>query len=313
MMPNQQQQKRGSTGSVLRMIRMLDMCATTLQDGEAALLLGMAAKSLAQLQSHSIRVTAEAVKWQGKYEQMEQLYDELEEKNVDLDEENELLLFKCQLLEANERALNDDMPEKMDYVSDKKEQFKCALLPDQALLKAAPSHETTTTMTNSCSFSFSDDVYGHSDLFEHSLNTELEEFQELGFKGSSSIIARASLGENEKKICERAFSPCCEVIVSDTPSPMSPLQDKTPKPSKDTASTANMNPLQLFQRMFITQTDVPMPALTTSDSLTSLSSDYSVSTESLSSRTFSMTPTKKSVKNSPQPNAEWAIIESNSA
>lgn len=336
---HQQQPRRGPTDSVLQMIRMLDMYAATLQDDEAALLLlRMAARALAQLQSHSDRVTAEAVNWQDKYERMGQLYHELAEKNLNLDEENGRLLFKCHRLEEADadddlRVLfnDDDVPKKKidDDVEDEREQPEwCAPLPlpDQdALPKAAPRHETTTTTrTNASSFRFNDDVYGQLDQFEHSLDMELEEIQELGLLGSSSVVARASPGEKEKNACAddnsergassdsecvQASSPCYEVIVSETSLPMSPLQDKTIDASKDTASTSNMNPLQLFHRLFQTHTDVPMPALTTSDSLFSLSSDYSISAESRSSDVFIPTPNKTSTKNSPRPNVEWAIIK----
>ena len=75
-MSNQQ-----NRGSVLRMIHTLEICSTALKNDEASPLLGMASKALAQLQSHSDTVTAEAVDWKDKYEQMGQLNDELVEKN----------------------------------------------------------------------------------------------------------------------------------------------------------------------------------------------------------------------------------------
>ena len=90
-----------------------------------------------------------------------------------------------------------------------------------------------------------------------------------------------------------------------------PLQDKTLETTKDdTPRVSNRYTLHLLHQMFQMQTihvyDI-VPAMTTSDSLVSFPSDYSISTRS-SSDLLSLTPTKKTMKMSPQHNAEWAII-----
>ena len=278
------------------MIQTLEICSTAMMNDEASPLLGMAAKALAQLQSHSDTVTAEAVNWKDKYEQMGQLYNELVEENSDLAEENDQLLIKCQQLEVDESMLNDMLVAKIDDLADENERLECELVSYKALFESSPMHDTATTITDSSSFS--GDVYEQLDLFEDSLDMELEDFQELGRLENSSVFEMASSGENENK--------------SPTTSAKNSLQDKTPETIKDdTPRAPSRYPLQLLHRMFQTSTqDVydAVPAMMTSDSLVSFPSDYSVSTRS-SSDLFSFTATKETMKMSPQPNSEWAIIE----
>merc|ERR1712194_542382 len=136
MMPNQQ--RRANKGSVLRMIQMLDLCATTSQDDEAALLLGMAAEALAQLQSHSNRMRIEAVDSKDKYNQMGQLHQELEDQNDDLVKENEQLLVKCQQLEVDEQ---------MAGWSDNSEHSECELMPATVSIEASPTRDASAPET----------------------------------------------------------------------------------------------------------------------------------------------------------------------
>jgi hypothetical protein len=286
MLPNQQ--RRANNGSVLHMIQTLDICATNSQDDDAALLLGMAAKALAQLQSHSDKVRAEAVNWKVKCEQMGQLSQELEDKNDDLSMENGQLLLKIQQLEVHEQMVG---------LADKNEQLGCEFVPDKVLIEASPKQDTTTTDTRPRSFS--GDVYKQLDEFELSIDMELDDFQRLGLlysdeikknikaKNSEDGAEPASESEQTSSSCLVAESPC-EMVMSGAP---------------------RRNPLHLLQRMFQTQDDDPMPAMTTSDSLFSRSSDYSLSTRSTTSNFRSSGPTKRSTKMSPHSNAEWAIIE----
>lgn len=130
---------------------------------------------------------------------------------------------------------------------------------------------------------------------------ELEDLQQLGFFENSSVVATASSGEKEKNtrevIKEKYFIKPANNL----------LQEKTLETIKDTPIAPNMNPLQLFQRMFQTQTqDVYdyVPAMVTSESLMSTSSDCSFNTTS-SSDLFSLTPTKRMA---PQHNAESPFL-----
>ena len=286
---------------VPRMIQMLDICAASQDDDEAALLLGMAAKALAQLQSHTDRVTAEATDRQGRYEQMEQSYDELAETNFDLEEENARLVLECQQLEADEGVHEDDVPETIVDVADEKEQRECTLMPGTVLLDASPRHEPVTSpMSKLDSFDFSGDVYKQLEQFEYSLDMQLEEFQGLGEDDNEK-------GAFDSESKQASSPPCRNVMVGKT-LPVSPLLNRTP--SKDANSASSRNPFQLLQRLFPTQSDdAPIPAMTTSDSMYSLSSEHSLSMNSRGSDLNSWTPTKKTMKMSSRGNAEWAIIE----
>ena len=89
------------------MIQTLEICSSDMKNDESSPLLEMAAKkALAQLQSHSITVTADVVDWKDKYEELEQFYSELLERNTalaerigNLAEENGQLVVKCEQLE----------------------------------------------------------------------------------------------------------------------------------------------------------------------------------------------------------------------
>ena len=298
-MPNQQ-----TRGSVLQMINTLDICSTALKNDEASPLLGMAAKALAQLQSHSDRMTAEVVDWQDRYEQMGQLYNELARKSGDLAEENEQLLIKCEQHEVDERSLNDMLVAKIDGLADDNEKLECELASYKTLFEASPMQDTATTVTDISSLS--GDVYAQLDAFEDSLDMELEDFQQLVVLDTSSVVAMASSVENEKNTSETNG-----YKLSMTPSKNS-LQAKTLETIKDTPRAPNMYGLELLRGMFqTTQTqrvDDAVPALTTSDSLMSLPSNCSISSRS-SSDLLSWKPTKKTMRTSPQRNAEWAIFE----
>jgi len=300
MMSNQQTNEKN--GSVDRMIRMLDICAASQEDNEAALLLGMAAKALSQLQSHADRVMTETMDWQDRYDQMGQSYDELMESNINLEEENARLLLECQQLEADDRvrSYNDLSEKKIDDVVYEKEQLECTAESGEALVDASPRHETNTPVSNCGSFNFSGDVYKQLDQFELSLDMELEEFQEL----CEDDDKEGAFNSKSEKL---SSSPCCEVMVGKT-LPVSPLQDKTP--SKDDNSESNRNPFQLLRRLFpIESDDMSIPAMTTSDSMFSVASDHSISMGSRSSDLYSLTATKKTMGMSSQGNAEWAIFE----
>jgi len=288
MMPNQQ--RRANKGSVLRMIQMLDLCATTSQDDEAALLLGMAAEALAQLQSHSNRMRIEAVDSKDKYNQMGQLHQELEDQNDDLVKENEQLLVKCQQLEVDEQ---------MAGWSDNSEHSECELMPATVSIEASPTRDASASETRRRSFS--GDVYHQLDQFELSIDMELEEFQRLGLLSADANDKNAGAQSSEEcasqaSESEQTSSSCLEVLESETPCEIR------------LSEAPSRNPLHLLQRMFQTQDDMPMPAMMTSDSLFSLSSDCSINTRSTSDF-LSLASTKRSTKMSPQPNAEWAIIE----
>ena len=309
MMPNQR-----NRGYVLQMIQTLEICSTAMMNDEASPLLGMAAKALAQLQSHSDTVMAEAVNWKDKYEQMGQLYNELVENNGDLAEENGQLLMKCQQLEADESMLNDMLVVKIDDLADENERLECELVSYKTLFEASPMQDTATIITDSSSFS--GDVYAQLDQFEDSLNMELEDFQQLGLLENSSVFAMTSSGENENNTSSNNSE---DGETNDSGSEQKTLEIikdklpiKTPETIKDdTPRAPSRYPRQLLHRMFQTTTQGvydAVPAMTTSDSLMSFPSDYSISTRS-SSDLLSLTPTKKTMKMSPQPNAEWAIIE----
>jgi len=295
-MQNRKTPEKG--GPVPRMIQMLDICAASQHDDEAALLLGMAAKALSQLQSHADRVTAEAVDRQDRYEQMEQSYDELVETNFDLEEENARLLLECQHLEAGERVYEDDVSKNFDDVADENEQRECTPMPDKVILGASPRYEPTTPITRCDSFNFSGDVYKQLEQFEVSLDMQLEEFQGLGEDNNEK-------GAFDTESEQTSSPPCCDVMVGKA-LPVSPLQNRTP--SKDANSA--LSRFSLLNRLFPTQSDDALiPAMTTSDSMFSVSSEHSMSMESRGSNLFSWTPTKKTMKMSSQGNAEWAIIK----
>ena len=270
MMPNQQ--RCANKGSVLPIVHMLHTCATSSRDDESALLLGMAAKALAQLQAHSDRMRQEAIDWKDKCEEMGQLGQELEDTNDDLVHENGQLRVKCQELE--------------EYgLAGMSEQSECGSISDMAMIEASPVQDADSPTRRPRSFS--GDVYKQLEQFELSIDLELEEFQRLGL---------LSVNENEK---DTGAKTCTDVLVRDTPSEMVVSEDPQ-APSR--------NPLHLLTRMFQPQEDAPMPAMVTSDSLFSLSSDCSINTRSTSDF-LSFGSTKKSMKASPQRNAEWAIIE----
>lgn len=87
------------------------------------------------------------------------------------------------------------------------------------------------------------------------------------------------------------------------------FQEKTLETIKDTPSTPNWYPLQLLHRTFQAQHEHDdVPAMSSCDSLVSVSSDYSISTRSILDLP-SLTSTTKTRKMSPQSNAEWAIME----
>merc|ERR1711935_1296975 len=199
-----------------------------------------------------------------------QLGQELEDTNDDLVHENGQLRVKCQELE--------------EYgLAGMSEQSECGSIADMAMIEASPVQDADSPTRRPRAFS--GDVYKQLEQFELSIDLELEEFQRLGL-----------LSENEKDI---GVETCTQVPVRETPSKM--------ELSEDPQSTSR-NPLHLLTRMFQTQEDASMPAMVTSDSLFSLSSDCSINTRSTSDFS-SFGCTKKSAKNSPQPNAEWAIIE----
>jgi len=270
MMPNQQ--RLANKGTVLPIVHMLHACASTSRDDESALLLGMAAKALAQLQAHSDRMRQEAVEWKDKCESMGQLGQELEDMNDDLVYKNGQLRVKCQELEEYGLA----------GIS---EHSECGSVQDMASVESSAVQDAETPQRRPRTFS--GDVYKQLEQFELSIDLELEEFQRLGL---------LSVNENEKDI---GVETCTQVPVRETPSKM--------ELSEDPQSTSR-NPLHLLTRMFQTQEDASMPAMVTSDSLFSLSSDCSINTRSTSDFS-SFGRTKKSAKISPQPNAEWAIIE----
>jgi len=288
------------------MIDTLEICATALKNDEASPLLGMAAKALAQLQSHSDRMTAEVVDWQDRYEQMGQLYNELARKSGDLAEENEQLLIKCEQHEVDERSLNDMLVAKIDDLADDNEKLECELESYKTLFEASPMQDTATTVTDISSAasvtnmsSLSGDVYAQLDQFEDSLDMELEDFQQL-------VVL-----ENEKNTSETNVIESIKYKLSLTPSTNS-LLAKSLETVKDTPRASNMYGLDLLRGMFQTtptqHVNDALPALTTSDSLMSLPSDCSISSRS-SSDLLSWTPTKKTMRMSPQRNAEWAIFE----
>merc|ERR1712194_169795 len=107
-----------------------------------------------------------------------------------------------------------------------------------------------------------------------------------GAKNSEDSDVPASESEQTPSSCLIAEPPC-EMVMSSAP---------------------RRNPLHLLKRMFQAQDDDPVPAMTTSDSLSSRSSDCSISTRSTQDF-LSSQPTKRLTKMSPHPNAEWAIIE----
>merc|ERR1712194_274030 len=94
---------------------------------------------------------------------------------------------------------------------------------------------------------------------------------------------------------------------------MTPVQDTSDRgnvlqTSKGPSVPPSRNPIHLLQRMFQTQDDDMMPAMTTSDSLFSFSSECSISRSSMSDLS-GFSPIKRALNMSPQPNAEWGIIK----
>eukprot|EP00579_Thalassiosira_antarctica_P010285 CAMPEP_0201915382 /NCGR_PEP_ID=MMETSP0903-20130614/5310_1 /ASSEMBLY_ACC=CAM_ASM_000552 /TAXON_ID=420261 /ORGANISM="Thalassiosira antarctica, Strain CCMP982" /LENGTH=305 /DNA_ID=CAMNT_0048450971 /DNA_START=176 /DNA_END=1093 /DNA_ORIENTATION=+ len=121
-----------------------------------------------------------------------------------------------------------------------------------------------------------------------------------------SIIKEAEQARSNDKTLESTKNSLFSITAKNT------LQVDTLETNKDNLpSTPNWYPLQLLHRTFQTQTQQKhddVPSMTKSDSLVSVSSDHSTSARS-SSDLLNLTPTKKARKMSPQPNAEWAIIE----
>ena len=68
--------------------------------------------------------------------------------------------------------------DKIDDLADKNEKLKCELVSSKASREAPPIQNTAITVTNSSCFS--GDVYAQLDQFEHSIDMELEDFQQLG-------------------------------------------------------------------------------------------------------------------------------------
>merc|ERR1712127_251146 len=145
------------------------------------------------------------------------------------------------------------------------------------------------------SFDFSGDVYKQLEQFEQVIDVQLEEFQQ-----APSLSMRKAQS-------------------------MSSLQSRTP--IKGASSASSRNSSQLLRRFFPSLSDdAPIPAMTTSDSMFSMSSEHSMSMRSRGS-VNSRTPIKKTMrmnsrgsnintwspmkmtsKISSQRNAEWAII-----
>jgi len=174
------------------MIQTLEICSSALKNDETSPLLGMAAKVLAQLQSHSDTVMAEAIDWKDKYDQMGQSYNELVDKTGDLAEESGQRLIRCQQLEvdlADERRLNDMLLEKIDDVADENEKLERKLVSWEAWFESLPSQDTATTVT-------SGDVFRQVDQFEHSLDMQLEDSQQLRLLENLSVVTMASSGED---------------------------------------------------------------------------------------------------------------------
>jgi len=359
MMPKQK--GRRTNGSVLQMIQTLEIFSTTLKNDEASLLLVMAAKALAQLQSHSDTVTAEVIDWKGKYEQVGQLYNELVEKISDLTEENGQLLIKCQQFKVDEKKHFG----KIVDLAGKNKQLECELFFSTAKFEASPMQDTVTTVTHSSSFS--GDVYAQLDHFEDSLDMELEDFKVDPFDDIGSIVDSMSSSSDESLLVSLPPCPnpanqtvdsgygwqyvqhlledsdsCTEgqsqlspdgvynarrELLDAIPSIIAVASDSVVSPRRTAHATSpnsnhhqinplsprhhNLNPDLLSPRhnrsAFLPQFRSPpydtMPAMTPSVSI-----DYSISTRS-SSDLLSLTPTKKTMKMSLQPNAEWAITE----
>jgi len=282
---------------------MLDVHAATSQDDEAALLLGMAAKTLTQLQSHGDRVTAEAMEWRDTFEQVGQLCQQLEDERDVLLEENERLLVKCQQLEACQQ---------MDGVVEENEYSEFESVPAEALLEVSAVQDTGTTTAHRRSFT--GNVYNQLNEFELSLDMELEDFQKLGLFSSSDNENNTSCSdanEGEQTYTSSHASPVG--VTSCQIGTMTPVRDTSVRgnvlgTSKGSSVLSSRNPIHLLRRMFQTQDDDIMPAMATSDSLFSFSSDCSISQSSMSDLP-GFTPIKRATKLSPQPNAEWGIIE----
>lgn len=301
MTPNQQAYDKN--GSVDRIMRMLDTCATSHNDGEETQLLGMAAKAFAQLQSHADRVTTGTMYWQDRYKRMRQSYDVLLVSNMDLEKENARLLLKCRQLEDDERERSDNrvredeaddgvrsdnrVPGEIDNMADEKEQQDYTYQSGQALFEAALIHETTSPVMNCGNFNFSGDACKQLDQVEDSLDMESEEFLEQCKDNDKK-------GAFESDSEQTSFSPCCDVTVGKTLT-LSPLQDKTP--SKDGVSESNSSPFQLIRRLFPTKIDdVSMPAMTPSDSMFSMATTLSISPESSYMRQTKSSAAKRILK-----------------
>jgi len=134
---------------------------------------------LSEMESQNGSVKAEVVDWKDKYEQMAQSCEALVEKIGALAEKNEQLRIKCQQLKVNKKRRNDMLVDKIDDLADKNEKLKCELVSSKASREASPMQNTATTVANSSCFS--GDVYAQLDQFEHSLDRELEDFQQLAY------------------------------------------------------------------------------------------------------------------------------------
>jgi len=282
---------------------MLDVHAATSQDDEAAVLLRIAAKTLTQLQSHGDRVTAEAMDWRDKYEQVGDLCQELEDERDVLLEENDRLLVKCQQLEA---CLE------MDSAVESNECPEFESVPTDALLEVSSVKDTTTT--TGPRRTFTGNVYNQLDEFELSLDKELEDFQKLGLfslcdNGNDTNCSNAD--EIELTCTSSQESPAgMTSCLTETLTPVqhTAIQGNVSQTSLGSSIPTSRNPIYLLQRMFQTQDDDIMPTMTTSDSSFSFSSDCSLSQSSMSDPLGS-TPIKRLSNMSPQRNAEWGIFE----
>lgn len=314
MTSNQRQRiTRNRNDAVIRMTRTLEACASATRDDDAALLLGMAAKALAQLKSHNDRVTAEAMDFKDGYERMGRLVRELV---GELEEEVDVLAAENGRLRAELPREREEAHLSTDgSVMNEIDRLERERVPAEALSESSPARGTALANTRRRQ-SFSGDVYNQLDEFEQSLDMELEEFQRLEYLSDELELSLDRELEDVQRLNdagtlhtrdnEDACSSCSEFHGRETP-----IQHNiSPKTSEGSSiAPTGGHPFHLLPRVFQTQDDAAVPALTTSDSLFSLSSDCSIRRSSSSHDILGFAPAEKVTRMSPGPNAEWGIVE----
>jgi len=157
----------------------------------------------------------------------------------------------------------------------------------------------------------------YSDFCDNDLSRQIEamalDVETTHANRRTSRRTKKTSSASEQSVAEKRdqapiVKPSPEVVrVECTPAPAAENLD-----IRDTHCTPNKNSLHLLRQMFNKKLEDDVPAMRSCDSMSlssSFSSRSSLSTLSLSPVKLSMSPMKKLRSLSPQPNAEWAIME----